>query len=123
MQNEEVERVVVRALSGHRSDEEVTRMLCDQYGMDWGTAAATVQEIGLQQRRAIAQRQSPFTLVLIIGGLLAGIGLVGRLVLTYLANGPTAVLSISMLGGAGLGLLMIIGALIGMYEMMRSLTR
>jgi hypothetical protein len=121
MQAQNIEQIIVQELGRHRNAEEVTRMLCEQYGLDWKEAEQAVYHVAQQHRQVIVRRQSPFTMVLIIAGLLAGLGLVARLALAYFARGPMVFTSFSLLSSAGFGLMLIIGSLIGLVQMMHSL--
>lgn len=123
MNSQAITDTIVRELGGHRSPDEVARIICEQYGLGWGEAEELVRRVSFERRSAIAGRRSPMMLVLIIGGLIGGIGLLSRFLIALLVIGPRAALSLGLIMQAGSGLLMLIGALAGIFQLVRSFTR
>jgi hypothetical protein len=120
---------VVREFGRHRSREEIIRTLSERHHLAWAEAQDLVAKIAHEQRRSIAARQSPFLIFLGIATIIGGCLLVGRGILvlsslyshpalTRLLNPRAVVISI---GQMGVGVVMVLGALIGLGQTIKGL--
>ena len=115
---------VVRLLGGGRSPDEACRALCEQHSYPWDHARALVHDIAAQQRARIARRQAPFLLFLGISTLLGGLALLamGLLRLRGLGAAPVSPVYVrNMVAALIAGVLRVLGAGIGLAEVVRSL--
>ena len=122
--NEELEQLIVRELSKHRSRNELIRTVCEQGGMNWPQAEHLVKQVEQQHGQTIARRQRPFLIFLSVGTLVMGIVLLAYSAEFFIAffQGDTLGKILSMRGafyriaGAVTGLGMVIGGLIGVVQ-------
>lgn len=117
---------IVRMLGGGRSPEEACRVLCEQHGYAWEHARDLVQGVAAQQRVRIARRQAPFLLFLGISTLLGGLALLamGLMRLRVLGAAPVSPIYFrNMVAALISGTLMVLGAGIGLIEVIGSLRK
>ncbi|MGH2582434.1 MAG: hypothetical protein ACRDFQ_06020 [Anaerolineales bacterium] len=117
-----VKAYVVSELAKHHDRNDIIMTLCQKLGVGWNDAELLVQEVELYHGKTVAQKQSPF--LMILGG---GI-LVGGLALTYfgvdyfyaVSKVPELLVDVRsayVMGGSLLtGLGMIGGSILGMWK-------
>lgn len=121
----EVVELVVRALGSGRSLEETTRLLCQQHGYTWEIARQVVGQIVAHHGLRIARRQAPFLLILGLATLAGGLALLGFGLLRMRGAGQLHYLPyyrdmfMALISGA----LMVLGAIIGLGQVLGSLRR
>jgi len=122
--NDELTRQIMDGLVKHRSRNEIIRAVCEQEGVDWPRAEQLVRQVETEQAHAIARKQSPLMIFLSAGSLVIG------LILVYLAvdyvmgyfrgQAVEELLNVrsglSRIGGGAVGIGMIVGGLIGLYN-------
>lgn len=122
----ELIELVVRALGSGRNPEETCRMLCQQHGYPWESARQLVAAIAVQHGLRIARRQAPFLLFLGIATLVGGLGLLGLGLLRLRAAGQLHYSPLyyrNMLMALISGALMVLGAIIGLRQVLGSLRK
>lgn len=113
---------VVGELGKHRSADEVTRLLTERVGCPWDEAQQFVHHVQFQQRTRIAVHQSPLLILLAIVTIVSGLALSG-----YYGSGIYFRLRMHALPGYGqfvytfMGLAMILGACIGLWQSIRAM--
>lgn len=116
----------VRWLGTGRSPEEACRALCEQHGYPCEQAQRLVSQVAAQQRVRIARRQAPFLLLLGITTLLGGLALLGLGVMRLRGLGSTPAPPIyirTMVTALVSGALMVLGAGVGLAEVLGSLRK
>jgi hypothetical protein len=122
MDKEKLKVYIVDRLAKHHDRNDIMLTLCQKLGITWTDAEMLIQEVELYHGKAVAQKQSPF--LMILG---AGI-LVGGLTLTYfgvdyfvaVTRYPEMIIDVRsayIMGGSLLtGLGMIGGSILGMWK-------
>ncbi len=120
-QQEAIDFVVVE-LGKHRSKDEVTRLLTERVGCSWDEAQQFVYHVQFEHRTKIAAHQSPLLILLAIVTIVSGLGLSG-----YYGSAIYFRLSMHALPGYGqfmytlMGLSMVVGACIGLWQSIRAM--
>ncbi len=123
IRQELISRIVNDLADGHDRND-IIQMVCEQAGLQWPEAEGLVRKVESEQAHAITGRQSPIIVALAAVIIAGGMGLV-----TYSLHSVLAALHGSLLMqilnladsiypiGAGLvGLCMIAGGIIGLYQ-------
>jgi len=129
VQNQALADFIVREFGRHRSRDEIVRALSEEHRMAWGEAEALVARVANERHRSIAARQSPFLIFLGIATIIGGCILVGRgiFVLSLLRSDPTLLRSMNpramgiTIAQMGLGVVMVLGALLGLGQTIKGL--
>lgn len=120
-QQEAIDFVVVE-LGKHRSKDEVTRLLTERVGCSWDEAQQFVYRVQFEHRTKIAAHQSPLLILLAIVTIVSGLALSG-----YYGSAIYFRLSRHALPGYGqfvytlMGLSMVAGACIGLWQSIRAM--
>ncbi len=121
----EIVELVVRALGSGRAPDEACRMLCRDHGYTWESARQLVNRIIAQHSPRIARRQAPLLLFLGIATLAGGVGLLAFGVLRLRAGVPhySPLYYRNVLMSLVSGVLMVLGAVLGLIQVLGSLRK
>lgn len=127
--NQALADVIVREFGRHRSRDEIIRALSQEHHMAWADAEALVAQVANTRRRSIAARQSPFLIFLGVATLIGGCFLVGRgiFLLSLFQSDPSLIRSVNpramgiTIAQMGVGVMMVLGSLIGLWQTIRGL--
>jgi hypothetical protein len=122
--NEELTAFIVKELSRHHDQKDITHKVCERAGLSWKQAEQLIRLIEANHRRTIKVQQAPMLLFLSIGILLVGIGLLAfnlQILLAFfqkdvlqqiLSLQSSAYRTIGLVTGFGMS----IGGLIGLWK-------
>jgi len=122
MNEEKIKAYIIRELGRHKKREDVIYAVCEKTGLSWAEAQRLVYEVAYEGRKSIAARQSP--LVIIFGSAFV-IGGFGLAIFSLVAFFQTLASDIGIpdyrsLVTLVLGLAMMAGGIIGLWEKIRS---
>jgi len=135
MNKEKATEFVIKELGKHHNRNEIITALCEQMGLNWREAGQLVQEIESQHGRTIAARQSPFIIIFGVGLLVLGIGITCYNTMFFLdffqlqhdvlsVDNALEIRAAYYRAGALLvGISMIIGGIVGIWETISKLFR
>jgi hypothetical protein len=75
MKRQEAVDFVVSQLGKHHQRNDIIQKLCEAGGMNWRDAEKFVQQVEIENRGAIALKQSPFVTLVGLGTIIGGLGL------------------------------------------------
>jgi len=135
MNKEKATEFVIKELGKHHNRNEIITALCEQMGLNWREAGQLVQEIESQHGRTIAARQSPFIIIFGVGLLVLGIGITCYNTMFFLDffqlqhdvlsvdNALEIRAAFYRAGALLVGISMIIGGIVGIWETISKLFR
>jgi hypothetical protein len=114
---------VIRALSEHRSRNDIVMAVAQRRKCPWNEAEQFVARVEYSHRDTIKKQQSGILLIIAIGSLIGGIAMLfaGIYFLFQIETMPRAIQQIAFMIVTGLSL--IVGSLFGLWQLMRDLRR
>lgn len=114
---------IVRELGKHRRRSDITADVCERSGLAWAEAQRLVYQVAYEQRKQVAQRQSPLVLFLGFGLIAAGVFLAAAGVATLVGGISFPLNRVPYLGNlvaVGFGVVLIAGGVIGVWERIKT---
>ncbi|HEX9332324.1 MAG TPA: hypothetical protein VF896_10570 [Anaerolineales bacterium] len=75
MNQQEATDFVIRELGKHRQRNDIIQKLCEEGGMNWGDAEKFMRRVEVENKSAIALKQSPLITVIGMGTIILGLAL------------------------------------------------
>ncbi len=66
---------VIRELGKHHPKNDIIQKLCETYAMNWGEAEKFMRRVEVENKSAIALKQSPLITLIGVGSIILGLGL------------------------------------------------
>lgn len=120
MNEQEITKYVIKALSKHDTTNQITVDICEKTGMKWDDVQKLIKTVQVDHEDEIIQRQRPLLVILagfsIITGLTISIGMIVatmngliifflRMPIPYLGNMMIIFAGLAMVGGGIMGVL------------------
>ncbi|HEX9330805.1 MAG TPA: hypothetical protein VF896_02880 [Anaerolineales bacterium] len=121
MNQQEATDFVIRELGKHRQRNDIIQKLCEAGGMNWGDAEKFMRRVEVENKSAIALKQSPLITVIGMGTIILGLALTLWVTIASLQGYIIFFLSfpVPYLGNIFyfiIGLAMILGGMWGMWD-------
>ncbi len=123
MEHEQIAQFVVEELGKHRRRSDVVMEVCERTGWDWPRAQKFVYQVAYERRKAVAARQSPLVIVFGVTFVIGGLLLALLSALTALTGISIDVEGVPFLGnvmGVGIGIVLIAGGAIGLWQKIKT---
>ena len=139
MDDQELTQFIIENLSKAKDPNDLILDICNRKGMNWPQAQALVEKVRSENSSTITRKQIPFLATIAFITFFGGLGIIGYEGLTFvritdeflqLGQDPLNVLGLvvfaasntpGFLGMASLGLVMVLGSLIGMRDVWKSI--
>jgi hypothetical protein len=84
MNKQEATNFVIRELGKNRQRNDIIENLCTAAGISWGDAEKFVQQVEMENKSAIALKQSPLITIIGLGTAILGVVMAARMVIATL---------------------------------------
>lgn len=118
MNDQEITKYVIKALSRHHSINQITIDVCEKTGMKWKEAQHFIDAVQVEHKDKIARRQRPLLVFLAVISIVAGLTISGAMLVAtmngiiiiflwipFLGNIIITFTGLAMVGGGIMGIL------------------